>query len=182
MPPRPTTTLLITRMTSLDDWLPRRLRPLANEASGRRGRASPSGSACDHRCYSRASLVLAGRALRVPVATVPHGPPRTTAIDGKRLDLRHRRSIPAAWSPGTRLPSSGPWATLGPRTIGNRGSPADNSGKQTSRSEQVPAHRRRSKERPFGSLKATVPRLTIQASERGPRPPERFTPPARSCF
>jgi hypothetical protein len=31
-----------------------------------------------------------------------------------------------------------PWAALGPRTIGNRWSPADNSGKQTPRSDHVP--------------------------------------------
>jgi hypothetical protein len=61
--------------------LPRALLALANEASGRRGRTSPSGSACDHRCHACASLVLAGRALRVPVAMVPDGSPRTIAVD-----------------------------------------------------------------------------------------------------
>ena len=42
---------------------------LANEARGRLGRASPSGSACDRRRHAGARLVVAGRGLRVPVAS-----------------------------------------------------------------------------------------------------------------
>jgi hypothetical protein len=60
--------------------LPRTLWALANKADGHGGRASPSGSACDHRCYSRASLVLASRALRVPVASASGGPSRSTTV------------------------------------------------------------------------------------------------------
>ena len=49
--------------------LPRPAAPLwrlANEASARRGRASPSGPAGDHRRQAWSSVVLAGRALDVP--------------------------------------------------------------------------------------------------------------------
>jgi hypothetical protein len=53
---------------------------LANDAGGRRGQASSSGSGGGHRCHARASLVLAGRALRVSVAPIPDGDPRTTAV------------------------------------------------------------------------------------------------------
>ena len=60
--------------------LPRRSWPLANEAGGRDGRASLSGSACDHRRQVGASFVLAGRALRVPVTPASGGPPRTTTV------------------------------------------------------------------------------------------------------
>jgi len=53
---------------------------LANEASGRRGRASPSGWACDHRRHPGARLALAGCALRVPVAPASGGLSRSTAV------------------------------------------------------------------------------------------------------
>jgi hypothetical protein len=53
---------------------------LANEASGHRGRASPSGGACDHRRHGGARLALAGRALRVPVAPASCGHSRTTTV------------------------------------------------------------------------------------------------------
>jgi hypothetical protein len=43
------------------------------------------------------------------------------------------------------------WSALGPRTIGNRWSAADNSG------NQMPTHCSRSRKRPSGSLQATVP-------------------------
>jgi hypothetical protein len=48
------------------------------------------------------------------------------------------------------------WAALGPRTIGHPWSSADKSGKQSRRSEPMPANRCRSRYRPSGSLKATV--------------------------
>jgi hypothetical protein len=55
------------------------------------------------------------------------------------------------------VPSSCPSVgRAGPRSIGNRGSVADNSGNQTPRSEPAPASRRRSKMRLISTLKATV--------------------------
>ena len=48
------------------------------------------------------------------------------------------------------------WAALGPRAIGNPRSAPDNRGKQMPWLEPVPADRRRSGNRPSGSLKATV--------------------------
>jgi hypothetical protein len=53
---------------------------VAYEASGHRGRASPSGSACQHRYQARPSFVLAGRALRVPAAPATGGLSRSTAV------------------------------------------------------------------------------------------------------
>src|SRR5215216_138527 len=53
---------------------------LANEASGHRGRASPSGLACDHRRHPGTRLALAGRALRMPVAPASGGLSRTTPV------------------------------------------------------------------------------------------------------
>jgi hypothetical protein len=53
---------------------------LTNKAGDHRGRASPSGPAGDRCCRAGASVVLAGRALRAPVASVPNGFPRTTAV------------------------------------------------------------------------------------------------------
>jgi hypothetical protein len=55
----------------------------ANEASGRRGRALPPGSACGPLPPRQATVILAGRALHVPVAPVPDGAPRTTAVGGE---------------------------------------------------------------------------------------------------
>ena len=48
--------------------------------SGHRGRPSPSGSACDRCRHARAVVVLAGRALRVPVAPATGGLSRSTAV------------------------------------------------------------------------------------------------------
>jgi hypothetical protein len=42
------------------------LRALANEASGHRGRASPSGQAGDHRRQAPSNVVLTGHAPNVP--------------------------------------------------------------------------------------------------------------------
>ena len=64
---------------------------LANEASGCPGRASPCGSGCDHRRHTGARLILAGRALRVPVAPAPGGPSRSTAACGWPRAPAHRR-------------------------------------------------------------------------------------------
>jgi hypothetical protein len=48
------------------------------------------------------------------------------------------------------------WVAMGPRTIGNPRSPADNSGKQTPRSELKQAIHRSSRQRPSSTFKATV--------------------------
>ena len=61
------------------------LRRLANEVSGRDGPVSPSSSACDRRRHAGARLVLAGRALRVPVASASGGHSRSTKVDPRRL-------------------------------------------------------------------------------------------------
>ncbi len=79
-----------------------------NEASGRPGRASPITRAGGRRRQVRGAFVLAGRALRVPVASVPDGPPRTTAVGWRRAELGHRRSIRRGRTARTRLPSSCP--------------------------------------------------------------------------
>ena len=57
---------------------------LANEASGHRGRTSPSGSACDRRRHAGARLVLVGLALRVPVASATGGHSRSTTVGSMR--------------------------------------------------------------------------------------------------
>jgi hypothetical protein len=96
----------------------------ANEASGHRGRASPSGSACDYRRHAGASFALAGRALRVPVAPGIWRSSRSTRSVPGGPDLRPRLSIWPGRSDGTHLPSSGPLghigATSGPRTTGSQ--------------------------------------------------------------
>jgi hypothetical protein len=97
-----------TQAFSMRSSLPRARRALANEASGHRGPASRSARAGDHRCHARARFVLAGRALHVPVASAPAGPPRTTAVGRGGPDLRCRCSSSAGRADGTRLPSSGP--------------------------------------------------------------------------
>jgi hypothetical protein len=148
----------------------------ANEAGGRRGRASPSGSACNHRRPARASLVLAGRALRVPVASVPDGQPRTTAVGMEAAELRHRQSIPAGRSAGTRLPSSGP---LGPhwghiRATNDRIA-ADNSSHQ--RSYILAAHRQ---SRPSAAGRHRHPALSRTEEARGSNPLTSTPKPRRS--
>jgi hypothetical protein len=69
-------------------------------------------------------------------------------------------TIAATPEPGSALPAVSPralpWAALGPRTTGNRGSAADNSSNQMPWSEHVPADRCRPKMRPSSTLKATV--------------------------
>ena len=55
-----------------------------------------------------ASVVLAGRALSVPVAPVSDGVPRTTAVGRRRIELCHKRSIPRSRTARIRLPSSEP--------------------------------------------------------------------------
>ena len=64
------------------------------------------------------------------------------------------------------------WAALGPRTIGNPWSSADNSGKQSRRSEPMPVNRCRSRYRPSGSLKATVSVLSSRRSLQSPSDPQ----------
>jgi hypothetical protein len=61
------------------------LRALANEASGHRGRASPSGRAGDHRRQAPSNVVLTGHAPNVPYASVGSGHPRTTTVSANAL-------------------------------------------------------------------------------------------------
>jgi hypothetical protein len=71
--------------------------PLGDPLGGRPGRASPSGSACGHRCHAGARLVLAGCALRVPVAPASGGPSRSTTAAGK---LRAALDSSPLWGAG----------------------------------------------------------------------------------
>ena len=61
------------------------LRALANEASGHRGRASPSGRAGDHRRQAPSNVFLTGHAPNVPLASVGSGHPRTTTVSANAL-------------------------------------------------------------------------------------------------
>jgi hypothetical protein len=68
----------------LPDATCRSCRPPADrcqQGKGRLGPASPSGSACDRHRHTGARFVLAGRALRVPVASAPDGSSRSTTDD-----------------------------------------------------------------------------------------------------
>jgi hypothetical protein len=121
---------------SLDCHAPRSGRLPTRQAVAEDGRASPFGRAGDRCCPAGARVVLAGRTFRVPVASVlhdPHGQQRST---GRHADLRHRQSIPAMRSAGTRLPSSGP---LGPHRGHDR---PDRSGQHRSPpARHFPGHR-----------------------------------------
>jgi hypothetical protein len=102
-------------------------------------RATDDRTAADNNGHSRPALAL----------FTGHTPPPAAG----RRDRGGLSDTEEAASAGTPCPS---WATLGPRTIGDQGSATDNSGRQAPRSEPIWPDRRRPKNRPAGSPKATV--------------------------
>ena len=96
-------------------------------------------------------------------------------------------TIAATPEPGSASPAMSPralpWAALGPRTTGNRGSAADNSSNQMPWSEHVPADRCRPKMRPSSTLKATVqgkpilPPSSVRGAAISNRPELAASPP-----
>jgi hypothetical protein len=102
-----------------------------------------------------ARFVLAGRAFMCPkqrFTSVANGYQRSAAMAPELCP-------PCRWAVDGASQACGAhrgWAAPGPRMIGNPWSSADNSGKQSRRSEPMPANRRRSRYRPSDSLKATV--------------------------